>query len=163
MKFHQTALFIAALTVSSSVVAGVGLKVKAQQMVSEDVVVTEVARVQKGCGNVDLKATIDWSAWSEYDYKAERLNPENTARFVGGLVNTIYDDMVNLCTTIEHAELYKAEFGKITKLHFVGQESIKERDTHFSLSKDGKVMTIKLNGGAAYNTKFADTLQNVWG
>lgn len=162
MKLRQVTLIVLAFVASSTVFAGVGLKVKAKQLVSQDVIETEVARVQRQCGNTALEATIDWSAWSKYDYKEARLNPENTAKFVGPLVNNIYNDMVNLCTKIEHAELYKAEFAKITKLSFTGQDSIKERDTFFTLSDDGKAMNIKLNGSGAYNSKFAETLQSAW-
>lgn len=163
MKFRHVAFVSVAMILSSHAAAGVGLKVKANQMVSEDMIVTEVSKVQKQCGNASLKATVDWSAWANYDYKADRLNPENTARFVGPLVNNIYDDMVNLCTKIEHAELYKSEFSKITTINFSGHQDIKERDTQFSLSDDGKTLNIKLIGNAAYNSKNADLLQDVWG
>ncbi|UTV27599.1 hypothetical protein [Photobacterium atrarenae] len=162
MKYRHIALVLCAMSLVGGANAA-GLKVKAKQLVSQDVVESEVARVQQKCGNAELKASIDWQAWSGYDYQEARVDPVNVAGWVGGQVNNIYDDMVALCTTIDHAELYKAEFSKLKKLNFSGQSKITERDTSFSLSPDGTELNIKLNGNGTYNSKFAKLLQDAWG
>lgn len=162
MKYRHTALILLSMTLAGGANAA-GLKVKAKQLVSQDVIESDVARVQQECGNAELKASIDWQAWSEYDYQQARVDPVNVAGWVGGQVNNIYDDMVELCTTIEHAELYKAEFSKLKKLNFSGQSEITERDTSFSLSPDGTELNIQLNGNGTYNSKFAKLLQDAWG
>lgn len=163
MKIRHVTLLLMSLSVAGTAMAGPGIKVKAKQMQSQEVIEQGVTRVQEQCGNTNLEASIDWKSWGEYNYKDARLNAEDVAGWVGGQVNNIYDDMVELCTTIEHSELYKAEFSKLKKLKFSGQTDINERDTSFSLSDDGTELSIQLNGNGTYNSKFGQLLQDTWG
>ena len=57
--------------------------------------------------------------------------------------------MVKLCTTTEHAALYKEEFQKVQQIQFVGQDSVEARKAGFSLDDVGSVLNVALNPNAA--------------
>ncbi|CAH0533678.1 hypothetical protein VST7929_01549 [Vibrio stylophorae] len=163
MNRKSTLALLALFTLSTpALAAGIGIKAKAAQSQAQERIQTEVAQVAQSCGNATLTATIDWSAWSGYDYSTERMDGEKAARWTSGVINNIYNDMINLCTKHEYASAYKAELSKITTINFSGHADFAVRDTAFKLSEDGTVLNVTLNGNGAYNSKFANFLEAVW-
>ncbi|HAS8235694.1 TPA: hypothetical protein I7763_14050 [Vibrio vulnificus] len=148
------------LTLSGA--ANASIEIKAKRMLTEKTMTENMAKVQSACGNQTLQANIDWSAWDGYNFSEERLDPVKTTGWLGGLINYIYDDMVKLCTTTEHAELYKAEFQKVEKIQFAGQESIKARKSSFALADGGKVLNVSLNPNAAYDSSTLKYIKQAW-
>ncbi len=139
-----------------------GVEIQAKRMMTEKVMVEELAKVKSACSNTTLRPVFDWSQWDSYDFKAERLDEVRTTGWIGGLINDIYDDMVELCTTTELAELYKTEFQRIETIQFAGHQSIKSRKSKFSLANDGKVLKVSLNPNAAYNSATLKFIKQAW-
>ncbi|WP_282177890.1 hypothetical protein [Vibrio nereis] len=145
-----------------SLSAHASIEVKAKRMLTENVMAENVAKVKQACGNPVLDTNFDWSAWDNYDFAEARLDQVKTTGWLGGLINYIYDDMVKLCTTTEHAALYKAEFEKVKKIQFVGQESVKARKAEFALAEGGSVLNVALNPNAAYDSSTLKYLKQAW-
>lgn len=156
----QLASVITALLISTT--ASASIEVKAKRALTEATMQSEITKVTKACDNKALEVNFDWSAWDSYDFKQERLDEVKTTGWLGPLIDSIYDDMVKLCTTTEHAALYKQEFAKVTKLQFSGQDSIKARKSAFSLSEEGKVLIVKLNANAAYDSSTLKYIKEAW-
>lgn len=145
-----------------SLSAQASIEVKAKRMLTENLMAENVAKVKQACGNPVLEANFDWSAWDSYDFSAARLDKVKTTGWLGGLVNYIYDDMVKLCTTTEHAALYKAEFAKVKKIQFAGHESVDAKKANFTLAEGGSVLNVALNPNAAYDSSTLDYLKQAW-
>lgn len=160
MKKILVALVGAAALISGA--ANASIEVKAKRMMTEKVMVEELAKVQAACANTAVSPTFDWSQWDTYNFKEERLDELKTTGWLGSLINNIYDDMVKLCTTTEHAELYKAEFQKVEKIQFAGQESIKANKSKFVLADGGKVLNVSLNPNAAYDSSTIKYIKQAW-
>ncbi len=152
----MTALLLASASASASI------EVKAKRMMTEGKAQAEIGKVVAACSNESLDTQFDWSAWDGYDFKSARLDEVKTTGWLGGLINYIYDDMVKLCTTTDHAALYQAEFSKVTTLQFLGQESVKARKTAFALPDDGTVLNISLNPNAAYDSSTLKYMKAAW-
>ncbi|TOM86512.1 hypothetical protein CGH27_12050, partial [Vibrio parahaemolyticus] len=69
---------------------------------------------------------------------------------------------VKLCTTTEHAALYKEEFQKVQKIQFVGQDSVNAKKAGFALDEGGSVLKVALNPNAAYDSSTLKYLKQAW-
>lgn len=145
-----------------SMSANAGIEVKAKRMLTENTMTENVTKVQQACGNEVLETNIDWAQWDNYDFSEARLDKVKTTGWLGGLINYIYDDMVKLCTTTEHAALYKEEFQKVQKIQFVGQDSVNAKKAGFALDEGGSVLKVALNPNAAYDSSTLKYLKQAW-
>lgn len=160
---YRSALWLGIASLSLvSVSAQASIEVKAKRMLTENTMTENVAKVQAACGNEALATNFDWAAWDDYDFAEARLDKVKTTGWLGSLINNIYDDMVKLCTTTEHAALYKEEFQKVQQIQFVGQDSVEARKAGFSLDDGGSVLNVALNPNAAYDSSTLKYLKQAW-
>lgn len=138
------------------------MKTKIEIKKAEESIEIAKAKLISACGNKSIDFNIDWTNYDSYDYKKLRRAPEQIARFSGALINKLIEDLSEICSQGEYADMYKSELTKISKVDISGNKDQETRDASFKLDNEGKTLVISLNASSSYDSKYSELLKSLW-
>ncbi|MFT6909918.1 MAG: hypothetical protein ACJAS1_006645 [Oleiphilaceae bacterium] len=138
------------------------MKTKIEIKKAEENIEVAKAKLISACGNKSIDFNIDWTNYDSYDYKKLRRTPEQIVRFSGALINKLIEDLSEICSQGEYADMYKSELTKISKVEITGHKDQETRDASFKLDNEGATLVIVLNASSSYDSKYSKLLKALW-
>jgi hypothetical protein len=160
--FKKNIITISLLTLSTFTANAADMKTKIEIKKAEESIQEAKVKLVNACGNKDVKFNIDWTNYDSYDYKKLRRSQEQIVRFSGALIVKLVENLTEICSQGEYAEMYKSELTKISQINISGHKDQELRDASFKLENEGETLLMELNASSAYDSKFEKLLKALW-
>lgn len=153
---------LALMSICTFSINAADMKTKIEIKKAEESINTAKASLISSCGMKEVTFKYDWSSYDNYDYKKLRRSSDQIMRFTGALVVRLIEDLEEICTEGEYAEMYKDELSKISMIKVSGHKEQELRDASFELGDDGKTLSMELHASSAYDSKFEKLIKSLW-